>query len=460
MNAETTKHRDTLPTSRARMLHGACLLMILGIELLVLTVRFDTQRLAGAAPWWAVWLGYAPALLRLGLTFVAAFLVIVGPRLQTLWQAMLTPSHRHLRGLWLAWHVVVFGIFTYLTAAILDVNTEAVRPSLLWPVLWTLSGAITLLLWSFAIAPPRCWWQLVRHEYAALLGASLVGVGVWGSSQITQEFWHPLAGATFWLVRHLLGVVYPDIHYHLPEKLVGTATFEITIAPECSGYEGVGLVLLLLTLYLWLFRTHLRFPQAVLLLPIGALLAWVANVLRITTLIALGTSWSPAVAQGGFHSQAGWIAFLLVGLGLIVVTQRYHVFAVATPSPSATVHTQYATALVVPLLVMMATMVVTSAVSSGVDWLYPLRVLTTGIALWAFRKAYHLSPWRWSWHAPVYGMTVFGIWMCLEPAASHSTTALANGLTQLPPGLAVVWLGWRVLGAVLTVPLAEELAFR
>jgi len=50
--------------------------------------------------------------------------------------------------------------------------------------------------------------------------------------------------------------------------------------------------------------------------------------------------------------------------------------------------------------------------------------------------------------------------MCLEPAASHSTTVLANGLTQLPPGLAVVWLGWRVLGSVLTVPLAEELAFR
>ena len=191
---------------------------------------------------------------------MAAFLVIVGPRLQTLWQAMFTPSHRHLRGLWLAWHVVAFGIFTLITAAILDVKTEAVYPSLRWPVLWTLSGAIMLLLWLFALAPPRYWWQLVRHEYVALLGASLVGVGAWGSSQITQEFWHPLAGGTFWFVRHLLGVVYSDIHYNLPEKPVGTATFEITIAPECSGYEGIGLVTLLLALYLWLFRMHLRFP--------------------------------------------------------------------------------------------------------------------------------------------------------------------------------------------------------
>jgi exosortase E/protease (VPEID-CTERM system) len=460
MNAETTQRLGTLPTPRARMLYEACLLVILGIELLVLTVRFDTQGLEGAAPWWAVWLGYAPALLRLGLTFVAAFLVIAGPRLQTLWQAMLTPSHRHLKGLWLAWHVVAFGIFTLLTAAILDVKTEAVYPSLLWPVLWTLSGAIMLLLWLFAIAPPRSWWQLVRYEYVALLGASLVGVGAWGSSQITQEFWHPLAGGTFWLVRHLLGVVYPDIHYNLLEKLVGTATFEITIAPECSGYEGIGLVTLLLALYLWLFRMHLRFPQALLLFPIGALAVWLANAIRITTLVALGTSFSPAVAQGGFHSQAGWIAFLLVGLGLIAYTQQCRLFAVANTPPASTPYSQYAKALLVPMLVMMATMVVTSALSSGVDWLYPLRVITTGVALWSFRKVYRPITWTWSWQALALGLAVFGVWMLLEPAAHPGSSALSEGLAQFPRGFAVIWLGFRVLGSVITVPLAEELAFR
>ena len=460
MNAETAKRLGTLPTPRARLLHGACLLVILSLELLVLTIRFDTQRLEGAAPWRAAWLGYAPALLRFGLTFVAAFLVIVGPRLQTLWQAMLTPSHRHLRGLWLVWHVVAFGIFTCLSAAILDVKTEAVRPSLLWPVLWTLSGAIMLLLWLCAIAPPRYWWQLVRHEYAALLGASCVGVGVWGSSQITQEFWHPLAGATFWLVRHLLGVVYPDIHYRLPEKLIGTATFEVTIVPECSGYEGIGLVTLLLALYLWLFRVHLRFPQALLLFPIGALAVWLANAIRIAALVALGTSFSPAVAQGGFHSQAGWIAFLLVGLGLIACTQQCRLFAVANTPPASTPYSQYATALLVPLLVLMATIVVTSALSSGVDWLYPLRVITTGVALWSFRKIYRPITWTWSWQAVALGLAVFGVWMLLEPAAHSGPSALSEGLAQLPGGFAIIWLGFRVLGSVITVPLAEELAFR
>ena len=65
------------------------------------------------------------------------------------------------------------------------------------------------------------------------------------------------------------------------------------------------------------------------LFPIGALAVWLANAIRITALVALGTSFSPAVAQGGFHSQAGWIAFLLVGPGLIAYTQQCRLFAVA-----------------------------------------------------------------------------------------------------------------------------------
>src|SRR5262249_52431814 len=149
---------------------------------------------------------------------------------------------------------------------------------------------------------------------------------------------------------------------------------------------------------LWWFRQHLRFPWALLLLPVGAVAVWVANALRITALIALGTTVSPAVALSGFHSQAGWIAFLLVGLGLIAWTQRCHLFAIAPPS-SLPAHAQYATALLVPLLVMMATTVVTSALSSGFDYLYPVRVVATSGALWSFRHVYRCLAWTWSWPA-------------------------------------------------------------
>jgi exosortase E/protease (VPEID-CTERM system) len=430
------------------------------MELLALTMRFDTQGLTGAAPWWAVWLGAAPACVHIGLASVAAFLVLIGPRLPTLWRGILTAARQHRWGGWLAGHGIACSVFILVTAAILDVETAAVPPSLLWPVLWVCSGATVGLLWLCAFAPLSSWWHLVHQEYGAVLGASLVGVGVWGSGQLGQALWAPLAVTTLGVVRVLLGLVYPEVHYDLAEQLVGTATFQVTIAPACSGYEGVGCVTLLLLLYLWWFRRHLRFPQALLLLPVGAVAAWLANALRLTALIVLGTSVSPAVAQGGFHSQAGWIAFLLVGLGLIVVTQRCSLFTAITPSPSVPASVQYATALLVPLLVLMATMVLTSALSSRVDYLYPVRVVTTSGALWAFRKAYRPMTWTWSWPAIVLGITVFGVWMILEPAEPHRSTVVAASLATLPGGLRLVWIGFRVLGSVLIIPVAEELAFR
>jgi exosortase E/protease (VPEID-CTERM system) len=430
------------------------------MELLALTLRFDTQGLTGAAPWWAVSLGYAPAYLQIGLASVGAFLVIVSRRLPTLRRTLRTASRHHRWGVWLAGHGVACGVFTLVTAAVLDVETAAVPPSLLWPGAWVLSGATVLLLWVYALAPASFWWYLVRQEYAAVLGASLVGVGVWGSGQLGQAWWAPLAEATLGVVRALLGLVYSEVRYDFAAQVVGTATFQVVIAPACSGYEGVGCVTLLLTLYLWVFRSHLRFPQALLLLPVGAVAAWGANALRLTALIALGTSVSPAVAQGGFHSQAGWIAFLLVGLGVIMMTQRYQLCTVAPPSTAVRPPAQYATALLMPLLVLLATMVVTSALSSGVDWLYPMRVVATSVALWSCRTGYRPIPWTWRWHAIVLGMAIFGVWMALEPAGHHRTTVVAEGLAALPSGLAVVWVGFRVLGSVLIVPVAEELAFR
>ena len=461
VTTETPKRRRMFPTPLSHVSRGTCLLGLLGLEVLAITGRFTAHGLLEAAPWWAEWFGAAArAGGYMGLAGGAALLVILAPRLPALGQAIRLPTRRHRWGRWLAGHGMAFGVFTGLSATLFAVEPAAVPASLLWPVAWLLSGATVLLLWLGALAPPRLWGPWASKEKATVLGATAVGVGVWGTTQLSQTFWRPLAEPTFWAVRTLLSLVYTDVHYDLSEMVVGTATFEIVIAPVCSGYEGVGCVTLLLTLYLWWFRSHLRFPRALLLLPLGAAAVWVANALRITALIALGTSVSTAVAVEGFHSQAGWIAFLLVGLGLIAWAQRCLLFAVAPPTSAAPAHARYAAALLVPLLVLLAATVVTSAFASEIDYLYPVRVVATGAALWSFRHVYRRLTWTWSWPAVVLGVAVFGVWMLLEPAGQDRPTGVAEGLAQLPAGLAGVWVGFRVLGAVLTVPIAEELAFR
>ena len=85
----------------------------------------------------------------------------------------------------------------------------------------------------------------------------------------------------------------------------------------------MGLITAFTAFYLWLFRKELRFPRALMLLPIGIVVIWCFNIIRITTLIAIGTSLSPEIAVTGFHSQAGWISFITVTLLLLWLAHRF-----------------------------------------------------------------------------------------------------------------------------------------
>jgi CAAX prenyl protease-like protein len=55
---------------------------------------------------------------------------------------------------------------------------------------------------------------------------------------------------------------------------------------------------------------------------------------------------------------------------------------------------------------------------------------------------------------------VFVLWIALVPSGIGEPSPLRDGLERLSPAWAALWLIFRIAGATLTVPLAEELAFR
>jgi CAAX prenyl protease-like protein len=56
---------------------------------------------------------------------------------------------------------------------------------------------------------------------------------------------------------------------------------------------------------------------------------------------------------------------------------------------------------------------------------------------------------------------VFGLWLGLDLAAGPQTDSkIAFGLASLPTQARLTWLVFRTVAAVVTVPIAEELAFR
>ena len=148
----------------------------------------------------------------------------------------------------------------------------------------------------------------------------------------------------------------------------------------------------------------------------GVVSIWIINALRIVALIVIGTSGWPAIARGGFHSQAGWLAFNAVGLGFAALTIQGGYFTAKTqPITFTRDESDPTTAYLAPLMAILATAMLTGAFSAGFEWFYPLRVLTAGALLWMFRKSYRDLDWALSGWAIAIGCVTFVIWLAFHP---------------------------------------------
>ena len=106
------------------------------------------------------------------------------------------------------------------------------------------------------------------------------------------------------------------------------------------------------------------------------------NSVRIAALILIGDA-NAATAVKGFHSVAGWLFFNLTACGLIWVSSRSGFFSKTKPAIAVDGNT--AAPYLMPLIVIVATSMVSRALTDGFDILYPARVVTAGIVLWRYR---------------------------------------------------------------------------
>jgi exosortase E/protease (VPEID-CTERM system) len=403
-------------------------------------------------------------ILRLAIAVVAATLLVCGRRL---WEELRHGTADRVRpSRWwpfLLGHVALVAAFACLVGL---VGKGGLAPAS-YPVAqvvvgWLLAGG-ALVLWGLSVLPGRLWLRLARRCRAGLLLGLVLGLAAWGTGLLAARSWEPLGRATFWVVHGLLRCVYPDTVCRPEAFEVGTPAFAVRITPQCSGYEGVGLVWVFLGAYLVLFRQRLRFPRALVLLPLGTAIIWLANAARIAALIAIGTAGWPDVAQGGFHSQAGWLAFNAVALGLVFLADRVGFVKADGPAAgagAAAPPANPAPAYLAPFLASVAAAMIVAAFAADWEWLYPLRVAVVFGALWAFRRSYARLGWSWSWQAVALGALTFLIWAAFSPGNPGGEFQRGAPGSSLPAPLAALWVAVRLLGFVAAVPLAEELAFR
>jgi exosortase E/protease (VPEID-CTERM system) len=431
---------------------------LFSLELAAITLCINGSQLAGRTglagfirDWGALILRGVVVFSALFLTFAClkfqSRLVSVGARIAA------TPIHPGL----LAAHAIALGFFGFLSS-VLYANGLPGRPELI-ALVWLATGLAALGLGAAAFVRPALWSQIVRSTgylwALALLAALAAALG----GNAMRLLWPRATKVTFFLVGMLLrpaGSFFGD-----PATMtMGNRRFSVEISDACSGLEGLGLILSFTIVWLVLFRRECRFPQALILLPAGMTVLFLLNSVRIAALILIGSAGFEDIALGGFHSQAGWLAFNVVALGICMAAREISWFSRRVPAraPSVSVENGNPTMRwVLPFLAILATGMASRAMSADFEWLYPLKFLVAAAVLWIFRRQYADLDWRIGWTGPLAGLLVFAIWIGLDrsvPAPMPPQFAAATSTIQF------AWLTFRILAAITTVPIAEELAFR
>lgn len=337
--------------------------------------------------------------------------------------------------------------------------------------LWILGGLAAAIGAALALVTLEGWRSALRVAGPVAIGGLGVAAFAPEIAGVFQNVWKfdPVTEFTFSSVQSAILALGYEVFADPPTKELIVGDFGVLVGPQCSGVEGFLLITSFLGFYIWLFREQLKFPRVLILLPIGVVLSWCFNVVRLVTLILLGHHVSPDLAINGFHSHAGWLMFTIVAVGLALAAHALPWFrrdggaeatkaAPATAPPPAFREDPYV-AQIFPFLVFMASALLASTFFEVPAVAYPLRFMAMVAGLCLAIPYLRRLEWRLDPLAIAAGIGIGVLWILTSPVEAEPSP-LAIALTQMSAGMLAIWVVTRVLGTTLLVPAIEELFFR
>lgn len=363
-----------------------------------------------------------------------------------------------MRPAWFAVHIVSILLLVGLSFAI---YTNAIGvPYPVLAIAWFLCGGCATAALFAALAPFSVWSRAARNHRSALLYAIAPAIAMIIAINASQSLWKPAAKVTFELVAISLRPFVPVLAVDPVSLTLDTGRFGVVIAAPCSGLEGVGLMLVFCSAWLWFFRREYRFPRALVVVPAALALTFLLNTVRIAVLVLIGDAGYPNVAIVGFHSQAGWIAFNAVAFAVAIVSRRSSWLRRPAPGEDESIVAENPTTpYLVPLMAILAAGMISHALSAGFEFLYPLRLVAGAFALWIYRRSYSQLAWSFSWRAVAAGGLIFVLWLSFD-RFFNNPHPMPDSLRQLPGVYRGSWIVCRAAAAIVTVPICEELAYR
>ncbi len=443
----------------------AVLAAIFTAELLAITTWLDTAALLGRHGLAALVGDWGPWTIKLAIASVVAFLIL-GESKKTAdgWSDLENePQNYFFDWRLLLGHALAMAVVVALSSLVFGKGTDGLLSNL-EIVAWIATGLAAIALAACALIPATIWIAKIRSMRDLLIFAPAAGAAACILGKFAGSFWKPLSSGTMTIASIMLHPFLAHVVANRTTLTLGSDKFNVTIAPACSGYEGIGLVLAVTGAWLWFLRRQWRFPNALALIPIGVAAVWMLNSARIAALILIGNAGAERIALGGFHSQAGWIAFSLVALGVCAAARRVAWFNVQPETIQASAAVDAApnpvAVYLLPFLAILGAGIVARAASADFEWLYGLRVIAAVGALWFFRRSYRDLDFRFGPAALGLGALVCAMWIALDRFAAIAPSAAPAAFAHAALSARSAWIAVRLIGAVITVPIAEELAFR
>ena len=220
-------------------------------EAVAISLRYDAASVPASRPWHG-FVAHAGVMLRVGVAIGLAVLLFAGPgwyrelRLSSRW--LERPRHFYLC---IAGNLAAFLCFFGLTTFIVEGDRPPHAADWVLFAGWLASGVAALAVWAVAVLPGDLWVRLVKQSWARVLAGSMLGLAASAAGVLARDQWKLLSKWTFLAVTGMLRLMFSNVVYKPETFTVGTPTFEVGISPECSGYEGMGLMAGLLAVALW-----------------------------------------------------------------------------------------------------------------------------------------------------------------------------------------------------------------
>ncbi len=203
------------------------------------------------------------------------------------------------------WEIVVFGAlsvvnFGWFTGLLFAVTPNLFVHLMLAGFAYGL-GLLFLLAALFGLELFKQLWKDMAMAASALIFYTGITLFV-----DTTRFHVLTARLTKMILSPFFNVIMDEIQF---QPFMSVDGFAVIIGPSCSGVFSMVLFTALFSFVYWLDRDRINGRRAVKLYIIGVLGAYLINLLRVVVLLIIGAKWSPELAVGLFHTNAGWILF-------------------------------------------------------------------------------------------------------------------------------------------------------